>query len=454
MNNDKNKRYRNSHRLPIPAALLAAAALGCLASSAVAQTAGESAGQLTSEELLLRIEELRAQVEKLEAQAEESQPDQVLAENPEPNRRIGETQLQIGGYIKLDSAISDYSDGNSATAGIGEDFLVPSTIPVGGESGEAKYNAHAKSTRLFVKTETALGSGQVNTHLEIDAMASGQGDERISNSYAQRLRHAYVNWNMDESRGLLAGQTWSTFFNVGALPEGMDFVGPVGTIFERQPQLRYTQKLGSGSIQLAAENPATTLYNGSENPYDDNSTPDFVVRYNNSIGALSYSVASMSRELAYEEGTVHESGRGYAISISGKYQLGADDIRFMFSQGNALGRYMGLNGYRAGIIDADGEIELIDQSGGFVALRHFWSEQWRSNLVLSQTSADNPDFVADTVAAEYRSAHLNLLYSPVPKMTLGGEYIFASKQVENTNGSLSDDEGDLQRLQFSMKYAF
>ncbi|WP_197409266.1 MULTISPECIES: DcaP family trimeric outer membrane transporter [Microbulbifer] len=427
----------------------------CLGFASVASAQKSVADEPSPEELQLRIEELQAQISKLAEQAERAEQRMASLPDPEPEQAPASgTKLQIGGYVKLDSNLSDYSDGASATAGIGEDFLVPSTIPVGGESGDAKYHAHAKSTRLFIKTSTAAGSGQVNTHLEIDAMASGQGDERISNSYAQRLRHAYVDWQMDESRSLLAGQSWSTFFNVGALPEGMDFVGPVGTIFERQPQLRFTQKVGSGSLQVAAENPATTLYNGTENPYDDNGSPDFIVRYNNSAGGLSYSIASMSRELAYEAGDLRESRRGYAISLSGKLQLGTDDIRFMYNYGNALGRYMGLNGYRAGIIDVDGDIDLIDQSGGFIAWRHPWSQAWRTNVVLSMSSADNPDTVSDTTAAEYRSAHLNLLYSPVPKLTLGGEYILASKQVENVSGLLADDEGDLQRLQFSVKYAF
>ncbi|SDZ95861.1 DcaP family trimeric outer membrane transporter [Microbulbifer marinus] len=411
-----------------------------------------AAAQTSTEELQLRIEELQAQVDKLAAEA--AQQRRAVVDNPEPPQQPQGTQIEIGGFMKLDSMFSEYSDGNAATAGIGEDFLVPSTIPVGGEGGDSSFHSHAKSSRLFIKSRTAVAGGQVNTHLEIDAMASGQGDERISNSYAQRLRHAYVDWQMDGRNSLLAGQTWSTFFNVGALPEGMDFVGPVGTIFERQPQLRYTRKIGSGSLQLAAENPATTLYNGSENPYDDSGTPDLVLRYNNSAGDFSYSVASMSRELAYDSGADNESMRGYAISVSGKYQLGRDDIRFMLSSGNALGRYMGLNGYRAGIIEADGDIELIEQSGGFIALRHFWSDEWRSNLVLSASKADNPDSVSDTTAAAYQSMQLNLLYSPIPKMTLGGEYILASKEIENLSGTLADDEGELQRLQFSVKYVF
>jgi len=439
-----SRNENNAVRLPAGRMVLSAMSLIPLAAAA----------QTSNEELQLRIEELQAQVAELAERAGAAERQPAAIDNPEPAATPGGTQIEIGGFMKLDSQFSDYSDGGAATAGIGEDFLVPSTIPIGGEGGDTKFHSHAKSSRLWIKSRTAVAGGQVNTHLELDAMASGQGDERISNSSAQRLRHAYVDWQVDGTRALLAGQTWSTFFNVGALPEGMDFVGPVGTIFERQPQLRYTHKIGAGSVQLAAENPATTLYNGTENPYDDNGTPDIVLRYNNRMGGLSYSVASLSRELAYDTGTGSESARGYAISVSGKYQLGRDDIRFMLSSGNALGRYMGLNGYRAGIIEADGEIELIDQTGGFVALRHLWNEEWRSNLVLSASRADNPDTVSDTTASAYRSLHLNLLYSPIPKMTLGGEYILASKTVENASGALADDEGELRRLQFSVKYVF
>ncbi|WOX04946.1 DcaP family trimeric outer membrane transporter [Microbulbifer pacificus] len=436
-------------------AVALAAMVNGLPALAVAETE-----QMTAAQLQQLIAELQAQVDQLAATQASS--DKPVVENPEPPKTatFGNTSIQIGGYVKLDSIFSDYSDGNSATAALGEDFLVPSTIPVGGvvdgEGGDVHYNAHAKSTRLFFKSSTEAGAGSVDTHIEIDAMAGNQGDERISNSYAQRLRHAYVNWKMDDNRSLLAGQTWSTFFNVGALPDGLDFVGPVGTIFERQPQIRYTQGLGSGSLQLAAENPATTLYNGAENPYDDNSRPDLILRYDNSIGDLKYSVASMSRELAYDRvDGGNESEQGYAISLAGKWQLGRDDLRFMYSYGNALGRYLGLNSYRGGIIDpVNGSIDLIDQHGGFVALRHFWSDRWRSNLVLSATAADNPDTVSDMTPSAYQSLQLNLMYSPVPKMTLGGEYILASKEVENVSGLLADAEGELQRMQFSVQYIF
>ena len=82
-------------------------------------------------------------------------------------------------------------------------------------------------------------------------LASDQGNEVVSNSYSPRLRHAFISYNK-----WTFGQTWMTFFNVGALPENLDFVGPAeSTIFGRQAMVRYTM----GNWQFAAENPETTV---------------------------------------------------------------------------------------------------------------------------------------------------------------------------------------------------
>lgn len=451
--NRSNKKCRQPSAKPN--LLTAAIVSGLVMSAPFVDAAAPSVEQLSLQQKLEQLQQQVAQLQQAMATQKQGQPISAIDVKKKKKSIFGETQIQVGGYMKLDSHMTEYSDGGGATAGIGEDFLVPSTIPVGGEKGSAEYHSHAKTSRLFVKSHTETETGYVKTHFEFDAVGSAQGDERITNSYAERVRHAYVDWQIDENNALLAGQTWSTFFNVGALPEGLDFVGPVGTVFERQPQLRYTRKLGSGSLQVSAENPASTLYNGAENPYDDNGRPDMIARYNGKIDNFSYSIAAMTRELRCEDGSKDESESGTAFSVAGKYFLDSgDDIRFMFNYGDALGRYMSLNGFRAGVIEPDGSIELIDQMGGFVALRHFWNDQWRSNFVVSASKADNPDTVADTVASDYQSVHFNLLYSPISKLTLGGEYMYATKEVENVSGALDDTKGSMKRLQFSMKYAF
>jgi len=326
----------------------------------------------------------------------------------------------------------------------GRDFTVPSPSPVGGEASSEELDFIAKQSRFWLKSETMTSAGMVRGHIEIDFQTNDIGDERISNSYAPRIRHAYLTWDK-----WLFGQTWSTFFNVSALPETLDFVGAAGTVFERQPQIRYT----SGGLMLAVENPSTTLYGGAQNPYDDNAMPDLVARYNIAGDWGNVSVSAMGRELAYQDtiGGVDqdESEYGYGLSLAGRMMLGAmDDIRFQANYGNALGRYTTLNAFRSGQIEADGSIELIDQWSGVLALRHHWSDRWRSNFAVSVSEADNPDTVAVTTSKRVQSAHANLIWQVAKPLSLGGELIYGDREIEN------GDDGNLKRVQFTAKYAF
>lgn len=389
---------------------------------------------------LTQADEVNDRIDRLEKEIKALKSQSTNNATPPASAGSG-TTLSYGGYIKFDGQVSDYSDGYGATAGIGEDFLVPSTIPVGGPGGNVHTHFNAKESRLWFKSKTETSAGVINGHIEIDFEGGGDGNERVSNSYAPRIRHAYFSWDK-----WLFGQTWSTFFNVSSLPDLLDFVGPVGTIFIRQAQVRYT----AGAFQFALENPSSTLYNGTENPYDDNQIPDLIARYNMGDASTNFSIAAMIRELAYDTPTGDDSDYGYAISLAGKIAIGdsGDDLRVMVNQGNALGRYMGLNAFRAGVITANGSVDLIDEWGMFIAYRHLWNEQWRSSLSLSAAGADNPADAGATAAKQYQTLHANLVYKPVAALDLGGELIYGDKELEN------GDSGSVTRLQFSAKYTF
>ncbi|MFV8819608.1 DcaP family trimeric outer membrane transporter [Haliea sp. E17] len=405
-----------------------------------------------------RIAELERQIAELKAQVtsnkESIATQSVEIEEARPMAKG--TKFTYGGYIQLDGITSDYSDGKPGNKLI-DDFLVASLIPVEPASGPSdsyqSTNLSAKSSRFFFTTATNTDVGKISSRIELDFMLSSQGDERISNSWSSRLRHAFLQWDYDEGSSIMAGQSWSTFFNVGALPDNLDFVGPVGTIFVRQPQVRWTM----GGLQLAVENAATRL-NGVDWDNDHEGIPDLIARYNGNLGDLSWSVAGMGRELSYEnrsdpaiEGD-SDSQYGYALSFAGKWMLGMDDFRFMFNYGDALGRYMGLNIFNDGYVDAGGDIDTIDQWGGFLAYRHFWTPHWNSTFSISMAEADNPgvgDYAgADSLAKEYRSMHASLNYLPMPKLQFGGELVYASKELEDGR------DGDMSRFQFAAKYAF
>ncbi|WOJ93842.1 DcaP family trimeric outer membrane transporter [Congregibacter variabilis] len=368
------------------------------------------------------------------------------------------TRFRYGGYVQLDAIASNYSEGKPAS--VMDDLFVPSLIPVeslvGAGDSYTSTNIHAKSSRFYFGTQTNTDAGKISSHIELDFILSGQGDERVSNSFSSRIRHAYLKWDYAPEQSLLAGQAWSTFFNVGALPDLLDFVGPVGTVFERQPMIRWT----NGPWQLAVENQTTrvNLPQGGSRIGDAQLMPDLVARYDGKLSDLSWSLAAIGRQLSYEErpSASIEGGSdeqfGYGLSLAGKWNLGRNDLRFMASYGDALGRYMGLNAFNDGYIDTNGKISTIDQWGGFIAYRHYWTDQWRSNVSISASQASNPssaDFAATgTLAKSYRSMHVNLNYLPAPKLQLGGELMYGVKELENGL------DGDMYRLQFAAKYAF
>jgi hypothetical protein len=357
------------------------------------------------------------------------------------------TKFQYGGFIQLDFLTTNYAEGKPGNSLV-EDFFVPSLIPVepalGGADSYTSTNIHAKSSRFFFTTRTETDAGAVSTRIELDFLLSGHGDERVSNSWSSRLRHAFVKWDYDEGKSVLAGQSWSTFFNVGALPDLIDFVGPVGTVFMRQPQIRWTL----GNVQLSAENPATRLNEivdgKTDTRLDDAEViPDLIARYNGQAGGLAWSVAGMARQLSYEDRSDNKSyeidsdeAYGYGLSLAGKWTLGNNnDLRFMVNYGSALGRYLGLNVFNDGYIDHSGSIETIDQFGALVALQHHWSPRWRSTFSLSASEADNPSLrdysAAGSLAQSYQSAHVNLNWLPAPKLQLGGELIYGKKKMED-----------------------
>ncbi len=359
--------------------------------------------------------------------------------------KFGDTELSFQGYLKFDTIVSEYSDGVLSAGNLGRDFYVPSLTPVGGTSQSTTTDMHARQTRFGFKTSTDLAGNKLGTYIELGFLATPSGNERITNSYEPRMRHAFLTYNK-----WLFGQTWSTFMNVGALPETLDFIGSTdATIFIRQAQIRYTH----GNFQFALENPETTVTpfgGGSRIVTDDNEAPDFVARYNYNAGDLSLVVAGLARQLSYDDGgMIDDSTPSYGVSLSGKYQLGKDDLRFVLNSGAGVGRYIGLNVANGAVLDSSGNLEAIDSTGWAVAYRHHWNDKWRSNLSYSAITIDNDtDLTGAGVTKSTASVRVNLIYSPTAKISIGAEFAHAERELE------SGLDGDMDRFQFTAKLAF
>ena len=362
---------------------------------------------------------------------------------------LQETSFTFSGYIKADAMVSQYSDGTLGSGSIGRDFYIPSLTPTGGVKESAQFDAHIKQSRFRFTTTTLLSNNdKITGVLEFDFHTAPDGNERVSNSYQPRIRHAFLKYN-----NWLIGQTWSTFQDVRTLPESLDFIGVTdGTVFVRQTMLKYT----SGAFEVSLENPETTVspFGGNGRIVtDDNSVPDLAARYTFNQAWGHVAVAGLVRQLAYENkqngNDIDSAEVGYGLSITSKIKLGEDDLRIMANIGTGLGRYIALNAVNGAVLDANNELDAINVRGLTLAYRHFWDEKWRSTFSYAVFSADNDTTLTGVnVLKETYSVRANILYSPAPELTFGAEYAYAQKTLE------SNIDGDMNRLQFSAKYAF
>lgn len=362
-----------------------------------------------------------------------------------------DTSLAIGGMAKLDTIYNSQSVGGSGGSGQADQYLIPGLIPVDDTRAEAdQINIHARQSRLWLKSYTPTRLGDLNTYLEMDFFGfQTPGDERVSNSYTPHMRHLY-----GQLGNFLAGQTWTTFMDVQALPELNDFGGPVGRIFVRQPMLRWTQPftIGSEAFEgaIALESPETTLTNpqGNRETPDDDRYPDAVARLSMSRPWGTVMLAALGRQI--RSATQHQDSTwGGAINLAGKVNtVDRDDARFMLSYGNALGRYASSNLFNDAAIDAQGHIHLFNAYGGYAAYRHWWDREWRSTLTYGFAYAENAGFVPGNVSKWAQSVQVNLLWSPLLQTTFGLEYTYAMRGVE------SGASGDLHRVQFSTIFQF
>jgi hypothetical protein len=361
--------------------------------------------------------------------------------------KVGDTtEINIGGYVKLDAMLTDTSDGQIGT-GIGREFYVPSLTPVGGKGESANWDMHARQSRFFISSDTLLENGKkVSGRFEFDMMTTtGTGDQRVSNGYAPEIRHAFITYD-----GWLFGQTWTTFMDTNALPDSLDFVGTTdGTVFVRQAQARYTM----GGWQFAIENPETTVTpnaGGTRIVTDDNSMPDFVVRYNHSATWGGLTVSALSRQLSMQQGLVDDSVQGYGLSFSGKINISkTDDIRFAVTYGDGLGRYLSLNTGNDAVLTKAGALEAISSIGYTLAYKRSWNDKLRSSFFYSAQKIDNPVDLTGLAQTESTSSYsANLIYQLASKVSVGVEVRHATRVLE------SDLDGDLNRIQFSAKYDF
>lgn len=354
------------------------------------------------------------------------------------------TIVKLGGSARLDVIGDDSNNGNP-------NWFVPSSFPVPGQSGAggpSRSQVQAKASRLSLELRRPVPSGNLRVYYENDFF----GDSS-SSSMSYRLRHLYGQaWN------LLVGQTFSTFMDVDAFPDVIDYQGPNGLVNARQPQIRYTQPFFDTRVQLAfgMEQPNGQINTGSS-LYGPGATvvnrlPDFTAHLrleDKKIGHLQLS--GVYRYLAYQNNDRDQGTPGWGVSLAGALNVfEKDTLTVQATYGEGIARYLqdpnGQNEDAA--LDAQGNLVALPAFGLAVGFTHQWSEKWRSTISYGYAQVDteesNGDFAFET--GHYGSA--NLIYQPTSSFRVGLEYLYGRKEVRN--GASHDG----QRLDLVIKYDF
>lgn len=386
-----------------------------------------------------RIEEVKAVQAQMPAPAPAGRaPIQSVTLTP---AALPGTTVKLGGFIKADYMATRTGDGQLADAAVGRILYVPSQTPVGGESSGVDYDAHAKFSRFNVGIDSVTEAGnKLGAFFEVDFFGNSLGNQTATNTYGATVRHAYMYWN-----GWLAGQAWSNFMDLSALPETVDFIGPTdGVLFSRQAQIRYT----SGGFSAALENPETTLIGSTAS--DRGALPDLTLRYGWKGDWGTFGVGAILRQLSVDRAGADDSKIVGGFTLGGKWTLGAkDDLRYQVTAGEGISRYIGLGVTGDAVLDGAGDLESIGAVAGYVGWRHAFSPKLRSNVVYARSDYDNDAALTGLgVTKSVQSLRANIFYSPLPKIDVGAELMFGKRELE------SGADGDITRLQFTTKYSF
>ena len=159
--------------------------------------------------------------------------------------KMGTFTFKPGGRIKLD-VIRDFDPIGS------EDSFDPRTIPVDGSEG-TNSQVHARETRLSLDMRGPVEGSELRMFVETDFYGSGN---------ALRLRHAYGSY-----KGLLAGQTWSTFVDDANMPNTIDFESPMAFPSIRQARRVSPTKLSEiTSWSIAVEDNKSSINHARGRP--------------------------------------------------------------------------------------------------------------------------------------------------------------------------------------------
>jgi DcaP outer membrane protein len=319
--------------------------------------------------------------------------------------------------------------------------------------------AGVRQSRLGVRSSTPTTLGELKTTFEFELFGTGVDAGQTT----FRLRHAY-----GELGKFGAGQYWSPFMDPDVFPNSLEYWGPTGMVFFRNVQVRWMPLQGDRSLTLALERPGAS---GDQGVYADRvelqnirarfPLPDFSGAYKYSKNWGYVRAAGMLRLIKWDDVLNDQfdlsgDATGWGVNLSSNLKPTKNDtIRLQFVFGEGIQNYMNDSPVDIGVENNLGNpvTPLVGKAipiiGTVVFLDHTWNQKFSTTIGYSHQDNDNTNAQAPNAFRVGHYALGNVLYYPVPNVTVGGEFQWGRR--ENFSDGFHSDGF---KLQFSFKYNF
>lgn len=374
--------------------------------------------------------------------------------------------FEVYGFAQADF-IQDFNRVDPLWDGALRPSKIPTTPGIYGEDGQSIFSV--KQSRFGVQASQEIGGQSLYAKFEFDMF--GTGDD--AGQTTMRLRHFYGSWGP-----VLAGQTNSLFMDIDTFPNTVEYWGPNGMVFLRNPQLRYTHTLNSGHIAIALEKPGNDIDVGRVRQLSPElgdaiqateEVPDLTAQWRYNGGWGHFQLGGILRKVGYETiGTPNNAPKnsetGWGVNVSSNIKAGAKDvIHLSVVYGEGIASYMNDGGMDMGpearpgvsqpIVGAPlppGSLtgEVVPLLGLVAYYDHYWNDEWSSSIGWSSVDVDNTSFQEGGAFNSAQYASVNVLYAPHPRILMGAELIWGNR--EDFDGAKGEDT----RIQATFKYSF
>ena len=352
------------------------------------------------------------------------------------------------------------------------DAFRPSKIatPEGEFGTDGQSSMSVKQSRFGVRGSlpTSDDAPPVKFRFEFDMFGTGVDAGQTT----MRLRYAYGEWG-----AFLGGQSTSLFMDLDVFPNVIDYWGPTGMVFLRDPQIRWTPfRTDSSWFAIALERSSNDVDSGNTRLIEEfqngeirgnQPVPDLTAQYRFGADWGHMQVSAILRDIGYEyrqnsdESYKSGSKAGWGFNLSGTLNtIGKDKILWEVVHGDGIASYMNDGGmdmaptatYPASVNPVPApptlSAEAIPLTGAMLYYDHYWSDKWSSSIGYSFTQVSNTNFQAPEAYHKGQYASVNLLMYPAKRVMFGVELLWGQRQ--DNDGTTGKDG----RIQFSAKYNF